>query len=67
MSRQDELKKKIDYCKGCVHCVWLISVGQGVRCNHNENQMYLPDGQRSPVLIGHIPDGCQYKELKKDN
>jgi hypothetical protein len=41
-------------CKGCKYSVWLIGIGQGVRCYKTENQKYLPEKQVSPVLIGHI-------------
>ncbi len=62
---QNSLKEKIEYCRNCSYCVWLIGVGQGVRCHHPKNQQYLPDGQCSPVLIGHIPENCEYQNNDK--
>ena len=61
------LQEKLEYCKNCSYCVWLIGIGQGVRCHHLENQQYLPEGQRSPVLIGEIPDGCEFQNNDKLN
>ena len=62
---QDKLKQKLDYCKNCSYCVWLVGVGQGVRCHHPENQKYLPDGQHSAVLVGLTPDDCEFQNSDK--
>ena len=61
--QQSSLKEKTEYCRNCSYCIWLIGLGQGVRCHHPQNQHYLPSGQCSPVLIGHIPQNCKFKNI----
>ena len=54
-------------CKSCKYVVWLIALGQGVRCKHLQNQKYKKEGATSetPVVISNIPNGCEYFEGKK--
>lgn len=54
-------------CINCKHVVWLIALGQGVRCKHPENQKYKKEGttSKTPVVIPNIPNGCEYFEGKK--
>ena len=62
---QDKLKQKLEYCKNCSYCVWLIGVGQGVMCHHPDNQKYLLENQSSPVLVGLTPDDCEFQNSDK--
>jgi len=53
-------------CRNCKYVVWLIGIGQGVRCRKEENQQYLPEKQRSPLIISHIPKCDYYKKRIKN-
>ena len=58
-----------DNCKSCVYCRWLVGVGLGVRCNHEENQKYknVDDKHKElPVIISNIPENCTFY-LSKNN
>lgn len=52
-------------CKNCIYCVWVVSIGLGVRCSHIENQKYGESFQNSPVVISKIPNNCGYKISKQ--
>ena len=48
-------------CKNCSYLIWMIGVGQGVRCGHPGNQKYKPnDSNNLPVIISYIPSDCNY-------
>ena len=48
-------------CSSCVYCFWAVGVGQGVRCQHEENQKY---DETYLTVISQVPDGCTYYEKK---
>ena len=56
-------------CGSCEYCFWVVGIGFGVRCKHQDNQKYLKSGDRNielPVIISNIPDGCEYyKSIEK--
>ena len=54
---------KTSECKHCKYVVWLIGLGQGVRCNKDENQKFLPEGKLRPVVISQIPS-CEFRVEK---
>jgi len=50
-------------CKGCKYCVWMVALGLGIRCSHEENQKYKPKDeklQNLPVVISHITENCEF-------
>jgi hypothetical protein len=49
---------RVDHCKTCRHCMWMVGIGQGVRCKHPQN--CIP-GQRRQPIIADIKD-CKLKE-----
>lgn len=51
-------------CKECKYVVWMVALGQGIRCKHPENQKYKneSDSQKMPVVISRVPEECSYKE-----
>jgi len=55
-------------CKRCKNVVWMVALGQGVRCKHPENQKYKPkSANKLPVIISYIPNECPYfKEMKNE-
>jgi hypothetical protein len=55
----------IHTCKKCKHVIWLVALGLGVRCKHEENQQHkLPTDKNLPVVVSRIPDGCIYYEKR---
>lgn len=51
-------------CKTCTYCLWLVGIGQGVRCNQAKNQLYKNDNSKAFVTISQVPDNCKYFEAK---
>ena len=51
-------------CKGCIHRLWMVGIGQGVRCKHEDNQQYRKVNNL-PVIISYVPE-CTYYELRKE-
>ena len=52
----------MEQCKSCKHVVWLVALGQEVRCKH-------PDHNRLdhiPIPISEIKDCKKFESIKKD-
>ncbi len=60
-----------EVCKSCKYVVWMVGLGQGIRCNYYENQKYKKKGENElPVIISNVPIGCNYfieKQNKKED
>lgn len=57
-----------DNCKSCVHCRWMVGIGFGVRCAHEENQKYKKSHEKIgelPVIISNIPLNCEFHKDKE--
>jgi hypothetical protein len=53
-------------CKSCTYCLWVVGIGQGVRCKHIENQKYKGKESEIPIIISYVPNGCLYYERKQN-
>lgn len=53
-------------CKDCKHVIWMVSIGQGVRCSHPDNQKFIPkkENKNLKVIISYVPIDCNYYEKK---
>ena len=52
------------YCCGCQYCRWMVGIGFGIRCKHNENHKYKKEDdkhQNMDVIISNIQTDCEYK------
>lgn len=49
-----------EFCKDCKFVVWMVGIGQGIRCQHPK--LYKPGEEPLPV-ISSIED-CRMKEKK---
>ena len=56
-------------CIDCKYVVWMVALGQGVRCSHTEHKKYKKENEKSnaPVVISYIPSGCNYFENREDD
>jgi len=59
-------------CKKCKWVIWMVGIGQGVRCNHPQNEhfnkhdpKYKKDGIQKPI-ISCIPNGCTFEKEGKN-
>ncbi len=50
-------------CGQCSYCIWMVGIGQGIRCNHPENELDKEGIHRKPI-ISYIKD-CKYKNTNK--
>ena len=52
-------------CEGCAYRIWMVGIGQGIRCNHPEHREITYVGAQPPT-ISKIKDCQLYKpEVKK--
>jgi|SaaInlStandDraft_4_1057021.scaffolds.fasta_scaffold66779_4 hypothetical protein len=57
-----------EHCRICKSVVWMVALGQGIRCNHIENSHYASDtvfmrNGKSFPLISEVPE-CNVRELR---
>ena len=51
---------KSDYCKSCEFVIWLVAIGQGIKCNHSKNKK-----DNNPISINEIQNCKYYKNKRK--
>ena len=57
-------------CKYCRYCKWMVAIGMGIRCGHDENQEYKQEDdthKNLPVIISHIPENCPYRTTSNES
>jgi len=63
----EKLKMNSEVCKKCKYVVWIVGLGQGIRCNYYENQKYKKKGDNElPVIISNVPIGCNFLEISNE-
>lgn len=46
-------------CYNCRHMLWMVGIGQGVRCG------YEKENKKTPPMIPHLRHTCDKFEFKK--
>lgn len=47
-------------CEGCKYRLWMVGIGQGVRCSNEENQKYKEKESNMPIIISYVPENCSF-------
>lgn len=53
-----QIKKDERVCYNCVHMLWMVGIGQGVRCG------FKTEEQKIPPMIPHLRHTCDKFENK---